>query len=391
MRILFDLKSPQHFIGGCSEYIRKVFYSLINEIRRSGIDVELIGLTDSRIGHFANAELAPETIKEYDVKIVDIANSTLKEILDKEKIDKVFIGGAQYWGEYDVENIKCPVVCVIHDLCDEEYDRNRLDEYFRLDKFNTYLRYKFHVWRNGKRRLEQNEKIFNMLRLNKEAQIITVSNYSRNSIIYNYNIDIKKIKVLYSPERITVKKEYIENECLKKIIVEKRKYYLMLSANRINKNPYKTIRAFKRYHDLYDEEALFITVGFPEKQYDSHIILPYLSESDLAYIMENCYAFVFPSYFEGFGYPPIEAMKYGKPVLCSNTTSIPEVCGDAAIYFSPYYETDIFSAFCKLNKSNYDKYSECVEKRWYDIQQRQEKDIETLIHMLLKDDNYNKL
>lgn len=383
MRILYDFKSTQHFVGGCAEYIRTVFYTLYSEIHNKNVDVEIIGLVDSRIGRFSYADLSPTSLEKYGIKVVDIAKNSLKELLIKEQINKIFIGGAQYWGEYDIENITCPVVCIIHDLCDEEYDKNYLDDYFRLADFSEYIKFKYYKWKKSKQRLHQNRKIFKMLQDNKTAQIVTVSNYSKNSIVYNYKVNENNIKVLYSPERVTARKEFIENELLKHIVFTRRKYYLMLSANRINKNPYKTIDAFKHYHDLYDKDSLFVTVGFPKKLFDNHIILPYLSESDLSHLMEYCYAFVFPSYFEGFGYPPIEAMKYGKPVLCSNTTSIPEICGEAAIYFSPFYETDIFSAFCKLNKSNYKYYSYLSKYRYCDIKKRQDSDLMTLVNLIL--------
>ncbi len=49
----------------------------------------------------------------------------------------------------------------------------------------------------------------------------------------------------------------------------------------------------------------------------------------------------YPSLYEGFGFPPLEAMQYGTAVLASNVSSIPEVCGDAALYIDPYDEKDI--------------------------------------------------
>jgi glycosyltransferase involved in cell wall biosynthesis len=56
---------------------------------------------------------------------------------------------------------------------------------------------------------------------------------------------------------------------------------------------------------------------------------------DLAFLFRNCLCFLFPSYFEGFGIPPIEAMALGAPVVSSNTSSLPEILGDAALYCSP--------------------------------------------------------
>ncbi len=61
----------------------------------------------------------------------------------------------------------------------------------------------------------------------------------------------------------------------------------------------------------------------------------FLSEEDLAVVMQECAALIFPSLYEGFGIPVMEAISHGRPVLCSNRTSLPEVGGDAPLYFDP--------------------------------------------------------
>ena len=61
----------------------------------------------------------------------------------------------------------------------------------------------------------------------------------------------------------------------------------------------------------------------------------YVADAELAWLFENCFAFVYPSLFEGFGMPVLEALSLGAPVLCSNVTSLPEVAADAALYFDP--------------------------------------------------------
>jgi glycosyltransferase involved in cell wall biosynthesis len=67
----------------------------------------------------------------------------------------------------------------------------------------------------------------------------------------------------------------------------------------------------------------------------SVVFAGYLASEELAALFEACQALIFPSLYEGFGMPVLEAMARGKPVLCSNVTSLPEVAGDAAIYFDP--------------------------------------------------------
>jgi glycosyltransferase involved in cell wall biosynthesis len=69
--------------------------------------------------------------------------------------------------------------------------------------------------------------------------------------------------------------------------------------------------------------------------------LGYLPEAQLIAVWEGCSFLIFPSLYEGFGIPVLEAMQFGKPVLCSNVASLPEIAGDAALYFDPLKTEDI--------------------------------------------------
>ncbi|MBM7866611.1 glycosyltransferase [Heliobacterium gestii] len=77
--------------------------------------------------------------------------------------------------------------------------------------------------------------------------------------------------------------------------------------------------------------------------------LGYLTESELTTVLHHCDFLVYPSLFEGFGIPVIEAMAVGKPVLCSNRTSLPEVGGDAAYYFDPRIPASIEEAIDRIS------------------------------------------
>jgi glycosyltransferase involved in cell wall biosynthesis len=69
---------------------------------------------------------------------------------------------------------------------------------------------------------------------------------------------------------------------------------------------------------------------------DERIVLTgYVTDAELASLYRNALTFVYPSLYEGFGIPPLEAMSLGCPVITSNTASLPEVCGDAAHYVDP--------------------------------------------------------
>jgi glycosyltransferase involved in cell wall biosynthesis len=216
--------------------------------------------------------------------------------------------------------------------------------------------------------------------------IVTVSNYSKSSIMYNFNIKDDKIHVKYSPERIYTDKESntrIEsNEILKRLVDEKVKYYLIVSANRDTKNAKKALHAFESYAKIRSNMYV-VTIGYGKTLFDNHIDLPFLSDIDLREAFKNCYALLYPSLFEGFGYPPLEAMKYGKPVLVSNVCSMPEVLDDAPIYFSPVYETAIFNALMTLNDENYSEFSKKSIQRYQFIHEKQERDLTDLMNMIL--------
>ena len=74
----------------------------------------------------------------------------------------------------------------------------------------------------------------------------------------------------------------------------------------------------------------------------------FVSEAELAALYRRCRAVVYPSLYEGFGLPVLEAMSFGKPVVCSNAASLPEVGGDAAIYFDPRKPVDLAAAIEKV-------------------------------------------
>lgn len=384
MNILFDLYTPQFQIGGAGEYIRKVFYTLLEYIRKVQSDITVYVLIDSSYGKYAYQDLTPESLSHRGVIIADINGLTLKQLIFDYSIDKVFIGCAQYWGaRFDIENIKIPTVCIIHDLCEEEYEYNYLNDYILLSNFKKYVRWKVGSFLKGKQKLLRLPPIIKQAKRNNEFKIICVSEYSKNSIAYYFTYPLNKIDVLYSPEREYIIRDGIENGELKRVVSAGITYYLMLSANRPFKNPDKVFHAFKRFVEYGHNDVYLVTTGYKEQKFKNHIPLGYLSDNDLVHLMRHCYALLFPSFFEGFGYPPVEAMSFGKPVLASNVTSMPEVLGDAPIYFSPLYESDIFKALNVLNEFNYEDYSDKSQNRYKKISTRQQQDLDKLIQIIV--------
>ena len=78
------------------------------------------------------------------------------------------------------------------------------------------------------------------------------------------------------------------------------------------------------------------------------VLTGYVADSELEWLYRNCFGFVYPSLFEGFGMPVLEALSLGAPVICSNTTSLPEVAGEAGLLVDPLDAGAIAAAMARL-------------------------------------------
>lgn len=221
-----------------------------------------------------------------------------------------------------------------------------------------------------------------------EVQTITVSEHSRASIkaFFPELLD-KEIPVFYSPMTEVEGKGNLPAGVLPK------KFFLLTSGARWEKN---NLRAVKAFDDLIsiqpnlDMKLVMTGATNPQvylkevKNRDRFVLLNYVETEELELLHENAYAFVFPSLNEGFGYPPMQSMRYGVPVAASGTTSIPEVCGDAAIFFDPYSVSEIENRMIQLlDPEIYKKYSDRGLARYAEVHCRQNEDLEKTIDFIL--------
>lgn len=279
-----------------------------------------------------------------------------------------------------------PIVLTIHGLRNLEMNRDKT-EYLYAKKARDYIKsflkmtplYRFLLNKYWKSRLW----LFN----NDNVHIITVSNHSRDSIIYHYPSYKNDIPVLYS-----FSTTYSNYENIKPY--SEGKYYLIVSANRWLKNAYRAISAFDRLFDnpCFKLDGKVIVLGLSSKtsiykkikNKDRFTLLGYVEQETLESLYKGAYAFVYPSLNEGFGYPPIEAMKYGTPVIASPFASISEICADAVLYANPYSIEEI--AFRILELERADTYERCRERgkdRYKVVEKRQIADLNKFVSYLL--------
>lgn len=191
---------------------------------------------------------------------------------------------------------------------------------------------------------------------NRAETVISISDFTKKTLIEKYNIEAQKITTIYlnfNPTRVSKKRSGNEYG----------KYFFYPAATWPHKNHLKLIKAFKRVA-IKDTDIKLVLAGI-KKQNDIKIksenvrlglqervfMLGYVNDNDLSNLFNNAFALVFPSLFEGFGIPVLEAMTVGVPTLISDTTSLPEVGGDATLYFDPNSVNDIESKMNTILKN----------------------------------------
>jgi glycosyltransferase involved in cell wall biosynthesis len=235
----------------------------------------------------------------------------------------------------------CPVVVSIHDLSFEH-----LPQTFK--------------WRSRK------QLRITVRRSAREAsQVLALSEYARQDIINSYQVNPENVSVIplaapahFQPvtneeELLRVRQTYgIEND-----------YILSVGAIQPRKNLSRLVAAYSRLRRakpagklpklvivgkcawLYDETLR--TIKELEVS-DSVILTGYVPNKDLPALYSGAVCFVYPSYFEGFGLPPLEAMKCGTPVIVGDRTSLPEVVGDAGLLVDPFDVDALAAAIQKV-------------------------------------------
>ncbi len=180
--------------------------------------------------------------------------------------------------------------------------------------------------------------------IKRASHIIAVSENTKSDIVKYLNIPESKISVIYSGVDHNIFKPY-------DVRLLDKPYILYVSSERQRKNLGRLFEAFAALKQEFPKLKL-VKVGGPgrTKQFRSYtmkklsslgiaedvIFAGYVSELDLAYYYSSAALLAYPSLYEGFGLPPLEAMACGCPVVTSNTSSLPEVMGEAGIMVNPY-------------------------------------------------------
>ena len=185
--------------------------------------------------------------------------------------------------------------------------------------------------------------------LKKAKRIATVSEFSKADIMKQYAVDGDKIDVVYS----AVKYGYAPvdsgtKEMIKEQYADGKEFFIYVGAIHPRKNLMNLLKAFSIFKKRLKSNMQLIIAGRLAWKFDEFTeglktykyredvkLLGYLPQQELIKLTGSAYALIYPSFFEGFGVPPLEAMNCGVPVIASSVSSIPEICGDAALFVNP--------------------------------------------------------
>lgn len=178
------------------------------------------------------------------------------------------------------------------------------------------------------------------LTIKRIKHILTVSEFSKKEIISNYPVDSKKITVTYNGWQHYSGVEYSEN-ALEKYSLTKGEYFFSMSSMAPNKNFKWIANAAKNNPDI-----VFAVSGsvnnkvfgdiFDFEVPDNLEFLGYVSDEEAKTLMRDCKAFLFPTFYEGFGIPPLEAMSVGAKAIVSDASCMREIFEDSVYFVNPH-------------------------------------------------------
>lgn len=355
-KLLFDLTSVQEspaapFHGG-AEYAKMVFKNLSGEIRK-----------DNLICCYNNELSIDDNIlklcRTNEIEIVPVHSITdVSNLLARNDIGKFY--SALPYHYQDLETHGKDFILTLHGLRTLECPSDKYEYFYRKEGVSFIKGFiKWLIITDKKRQLNEYSNIKKLIS-KPSVKILTVSKHSKYSILANFPfLNENQVRVLYAPHNSV---DNIEKD------INGERYFLLVSANRWEKNAYRAIMALD---ELMSEKRLdgykVKVVGVPHelafinklKNRKNFETYDYVSYDKLNELFANAYVFLYPSLNEGYGYPPLKAFEFQVPVLASAHSSIIEVCKDAPLYFNPLSIMEIKNRILQITMEN-EIYQNCV-------------------------------
>lgn len=199
--------------------------------------------------------------------------------------------------------------------------------------------------------------------LRRSVAVITPSNFVKQEVIKQFRIDASKIQVVpKSAKPSFLPLDWEERNVVKDGYADGREYFLFVGGFDPVKNIMTVLKAFSQFKKWQHSDMKLLITGnttsYPEvlqkirtfKFKDDVEVLGQVSDEQLSKIMAAAYVLIYPSLYEGFGLPILEAMQSGTAVITSNNNGLKETGGDAVLYVDPTSEGELSAQMIKLYK-----------------------------------------
>lgn len=353
MKIGFDARFYAE-AGGIGRYIRE----LIAELEKQDSINEYLIFINKK----GDKEYQP-TNPNFKKVVADIPWYGLREqfcfkaIIKKQKIDLMHF---PHWNIPFLFND--PFVVTIHDLILLHFPSRRASTLGLLTYWIKNLAYKM-VLRHA---------------VYKSKKILSPSKFVKEDILEKFKIEPQKIIVSHEGHGYSVGQARFQNKQminLQKYSLNK-PYLLYVGAAFPHKNLEGLIKAFQIFQNKYSKKYQLVLTGKRNyfynqllskvaiKRLNDIIFTDYLPDNELSTLYQGASAYIFPSFYEGFGLPPLEAMAQGVPVIASKTSCLPEILGKAALYFDPTNPEDMAESINRI--LNDDSLRQELKKRGFE-------------------------
>jgi len=266
-----------------------------------------------------------------------------------------------------------PIICpkktytTIHDVGFEKFEKlySKKSIGFKNKILNNILKLLVLIFSLGKYRNTELDyhRWSCRIALKKARRIITVSSFSKNGIINSFQVNQEKIKVVYNAYNPAYNEQITNDQIynIKQKYKLSEPYFIYIGRLEEKKNTLGLIRGFHMFLQKNKSNHKLVLIGSPGYGYEAiikeiknrdleeKIIMPgWINENDLPPLLKGAKIFIFPSLYEGFGMPILEAMAVETPVITSNFGAMKEIAGDAAILADSHNSEEIAKAISKL-------------------------------------------
>lgn len=237
-------------------------------------------------------------------------------------------------------NIRSKIVITVHDL------------------------FAYHPYHFNRKTFRRSGRFFIKNSLKKADAVVTDSEFTKNEVLKTFPIDKNSVHVVNCAPGISLDKKNVDKTVLKDKYGISRDFILFVSTIEPRKNLLGLVQAYERLREHYDIDEYLVIVGGKgwdfdhtltyinaSKSRDRIVLTGFVPDEDLPLFYRHANLFVYPSFMEGFGIPPLEAMSCGCPVLTSNTSSLPEVVQHGEMMFDPHNTAEIAEKSIKILKN----------------------------------------